>query len=190
MPWVPVDLAPGDRQQLCISAVRRRRIDRRIYAIDAIKRRCRTSRLRSIPRPTSSCLDVRHLRSSDRFGLTMYDACYLELAQRRGASARHARQRPAQDREGPRHSAARCLNISCPSAPSFRTSHATRLSRPSRLPPLLRGGRQRSLPLLRARPWRQSFELVAAGAAFPRSLHLRDLRASRLCALERAAGRP
>ena len=43
---------------------------------------------------------------------------------------------------------------------------------------------------VRARARRQSPELVAAGAAFPRPLHLRDLRASRLCAVERAAGRP
>ena len=38
----------------------------------------------------------------------------------------------------------------------------------------------RPLARLRARARRQSPELVAAGAAFPRPLHLRDLRASRL----------
>ena len=42
------------------------------------------------------------------------------------------------------------------------------------------------VPRLRPRARRQSHELVAAGAAFPRPLHLRDLLASRLLAFERA----
>ena len=61
------------------------------------------------------------------------------------------------------------------------------ISRPARLPHLLRSRRRRPFSRLRPWAWRQSFELVAAGAAFPRPLHLRDLRASRLCAVERAS---
>src|SRR4051794_30451868 len=65
----------------------------------------------------------------------------------------------------------------------------TRLSRPARLPHLLRSVRRRPVAGVRAWTWGQSSELVAAGAALPRPLHLRDLRASRLCAVERAGGR-
>ena len=107
------------------------------------------------------------------------------------ASACYAGQRSPQGGQSSRHSPARRLTITA--RPSRITSghlNATRLPRPARLSPLLRGRRRGPVPLLRARAWRQSPELVAAGAAFPRPLHLRDLRASRLCAVERAAGRP
>lgn len=77
--WVPglwrLEIANGLQQ-----AIRRRRIDAgfRTRAIAYL-----TELDISIDPETTACAWTSTLALSDRFGLTPYDACYLELAQRR-----------------------------------------------------------------------------------------------------------
>ena len=69
---------------------------------------------------------------ADKFRLTLYDACYLELAQRRDLPLATLRQGFAQGREISRHPAVRYLTIAPPPAPSLRTTpcNAATLDRP------------------------------------------------------------